>query len=134
MWKIVGDWIHRRTRSREEREGVAKNFDVSCGLVAESRERGGGGVGSGDARATGLMGMRTRLSVVNHYQRDQTGKATWYDMVCGPVAAFWQQRSAMLDADQYSFHTVAAEKVLNSVLAATRGRTMMWKRCRSRTR
>jgi len=68
-----------------------------------------------------IPATRTRPAVVNHHQRDQTGKATWYDMVCGPVAAFWQQRSAMLDADQYSFHTVAAEKVLNAVLAGARG-------------
>ena len=40
---------------------------------------------------------------------------------CGPVAAFWQQRSAMWDTDQYSFHTPAAQAVLNSALAAARG-------------
>ena len=39
-------------------------------------------------------------------------------MVSGPVAAFWQQRSAMLEADQYSFHTQRGVDVLNNVLVA----------------
>jgi len=60
-------------------------------------------------------------AVVNHHERDKSGLPTWYDMVCGPVAAFWQQRRAMLDTDQYSFHTSAAATMLNNVLAATRG-------------
>ena len=38
-------------------------------------------------------------------------------MVSGPVAAFWQQRSAMLDADQYSFHTQRGVDVLNDLVA-----------------
>jgi hypothetical protein len=37
-----------------------------------------------------------------------------YDVVAGPVASFWQQRVAMDGADQVSFHTPAAEIVLNS--------------------
>ena len=43
-------------------------------------------------------------------------------MVSGPVAAFWQQRSAMLEADQYSFHTLRGVDVLNDlVVAGSRG-------------
>jgi hypothetical protein len=36
-----------------------------------------------------------------------------YDVVYGPVAAFWNQRMIIADADQISFHTPAAEAVLN---------------------
>lgn len=37
----------------------------------------------------------------------------FYDVVYGPVAAFWQQRSAMHDSDQISFHTAPAIQLLN---------------------
>jgi hypothetical protein len=40
----------------------------------------------------------------------------WYDVVMGPVAAFWEQRVAMVGSDQLSFHTDAAATVLNSLL------------------
>ena len=36
----------------------------------------------------------------------------WYDVVSGPVAAFWAQRSAMVDSDQFSFHTPQAAAAL----------------------
>ncbi len=40
----------------------------------------------------------------------------WYDMVIGPVAAFWQQRVAMVDADQISFHTKKAVDILQGLI------------------
>jgi hypothetical protein len=40
--------------------------------------------------------------------------ASYYDVVYGPVAAFWNQRMIIADADQIRFHTAAAERVLNS--------------------
>jgi hypothetical protein len=40
--------------------------------------------------------------------------AQYYDVVYGPVAAFWNQRMVVADADQISFHTASAENVLNS--------------------
>jgi len=40
--------------------------------------------------------------------------AQYYDVVYGPVAAFWSQRMVIADADQISFHTASAEKLLNS--------------------
>jgi Protein of unknown function (DUF3990) len=40
--------------------------------------------------------------------------AELFDLVVGPVASFWQQRAAMDGADQVSFHTAAAETLLNS--------------------
>ena len=36
-----------------------------------------------------------------------------YDVVIGPAASSWKQRLAIHDADQVSFHTPAAEKLLN---------------------
>ncbi len=45
-------------------------------------------------------------SGANHHARPG---AVYYDVVYGPVAAFWRQRSSIHDADQVSFHTSAAE-------------------------
>jgi hypothetical protein len=42
-----------------------------------------------------------------------------YDVVYGPVAAFWNQRMTIADADQISFHTLDSEAVLNSSLNRT---------------
>lgn len=39
--------------------------------------------------------------------------SSYYDVVYGPVAAFWNQRMIIADADQISFHTPAAENALN---------------------
>ena len=47
-----------------------------------------------------------RTPIAPHYSR-------LYDIVYGPVAAFWNQRMAIVDADQVSFHTPRAEAVLN---------------------
>ncbi len=41
----------------------------------------------------------------------------WYDVVAGPVSAFWDQRVAMADSDQYSFHTDDAIAVLDGLIA-----------------
>jgi uncharacterized protein DUF3990 len=38
----------------------------------------------------------------------------FYDIVYGPVAAFWNQRMIVSDADQISFHTPSAERVMKS--------------------
>jgi len=38
-----------------------------------------------------------------------------YDLVVGPVAAAWRQRTLIASSDQISFHTRRAEVVLNSV-------------------
>jgi Protein of unknown function (DUF3990) len=38
----------------------------------------------------------------------------YYDVVYGPVAAFWNQRMIIADADQISFHTSIAEAVLKA--------------------
>lgn len=40
----------------------------------------------------------------------------WYDMACGPVSAFWRQKLAMQDADQFSFHTKRAIRILQNLI------------------
>ena len=40
----------------------------------------------------------------------------WYDVVWGPVAAFWTQRVLMDSADQVSFHTTRGAAVLNNAM------------------
>jgi hypothetical protein len=40
------------------------------------------------------------------------GPVPFYDVVVGPVAAFWQQRLAIQDVDQVSFHTQPAIDLL----------------------
>ncbi len=44
----------------------------------------------------------------------------WYDMVAGPVAAFWQQRVTMEGADQVSFHTLNGTAILNELIEISR--------------
>jgi hypothetical protein len=39
-----------------------------------------------------------------------------YDVACGPVAAFWRQRFAMQDADQFSFHTAGGVRLLQRLI------------------
>lgn len=45
----------------------------------------------------------------------RSGPVSFYDMVAGPVALSWVQRGLFAGADQISFHTPAAEAVLNTV-------------------
>lgn len=57
-------------------------------------------------------------SLVFHCRTGKSGhrrpQKTWYDVVYGPVAAFWKQRLAIHDVDQISFHTEIAVNVLNN--------------------
>lgn len=43
----------------------------------------------------------------------RSGGSGYYDVVFGPVAAFWERRALIQGADQISFHTAAAERLLN---------------------
>jgi len=52
-----------------------------------------------------------RKGALNH---GRTAPSVYYDVVYGPVAAFWNQRMIVADADQISFHTAAAEAILNA--------------------
>ena len=44
---------------------------------------------------------RSTPATVHDHKLPRVG---WYELVCGPVAAFWRQRVAMAGADQFSFH------------------------------
>jgi len=46
----------------------------------------------------------------------QADGTRWYDVACGSVAAFWRQRYAMQDADQFSFHTAGGVRVLQRLI------------------
>ena len=50
----------------------------------------------------------------------------WYDMVVGPVADFWRQRSTMRQADQVSFHTQVAVKPLNDLIKSGSSADFDW--------
>lgn len=57
----------------------------------------------------------------------------WYDVVTGPVAAFWEDRVAMQGADQISFHSSRAVKLLNGLIKGSLGqksREYRWLRAR----
>jgi hypothetical protein len=41
----------------------------------------------------------------HRYPGAVTSPDWWYDVVIGPVSAFWTQRVCMNDSDQFSFHT-----------------------------
>lgn len=57
-----------------------------------------------------------RKAVIRDHKRGPRGRG-WYDVVVGPVAAFWDQRVAMQDSDQFSFHTLAAVATLQDLIA-----------------
>lgn len=58
----------------------------------------------------------TPAAVRTHLHPGRRPPADWYDVVSGPVAAFWQQRVAMVGADQVSFHTSRAAAMLNRLV------------------
>lgn len=74
--------------------------------------------GSFDADDYWSFVSHCRAGAPSHERTD--GPSTFYDVVAGPVAAFWEQRVAMQDADQISFHTPAAEALLNNSLFLSR--------------
>jgi len=48
------------------------------------------------------------------YKPDKKTAYGLYDVVSGPINAMWTQRIATYDGDQISFHTQAAENLLNN--------------------
>lgn len=58
--------------------------------------------------------VQGRSEVIHDHRCPRFG---WYDVVTGPVAAFWRQRVAMADADQVSFHTPKAVQILNALVS-----------------
>lgn len=64
---------------------------------------------------------RSIAEVVHDHKRDPGG---WYELVSGPVAAFWEQRVAMEDSDQFSFHGEGI-RVLNALISHAKGKGLM---------
>lgn len=64
----------------------------------------------------------SRLDTLSFVRGDhvRTGAGQYYDVVIGPVAAFWDQYMTMQGSDQISFHTHEAERLLNSGATARR--------------
>ncbi len=56
---------------------------------------------------------RGKAEVVHDHNGPNQG---WYDVVFGPVAANWKQRSLMANTDQIGFHTPAALGLLNDLI------------------
>lgn len=71
-----------------------------------------------------------RPHTINHHygpvEHPAASGHLWYDVAYGPVAAFWEQRSAMHDADQISFHTPAAADVLNKLIQSKQMNQYRW--------
>lgn len=60
----------------------------------------------------------TAQIIHDHKHRRNGG---WYELVSGPVAAFWTQRVAMDDADELSFHQVGVD-LLNALIDQGKGK------------
>jgi hypothetical protein len=66
----------------------------------------------GEPAATDYWSFIQYCWTVGH---DRNQKRTlWYDMVMGPVTGTWKRQTVIPNADQISFHTPAAEEVLNN--------------------
>jgi Protein of unknown function (DUF3990) len=58
--------------------------------------------GDFDADDFWSLGHHCRKGATDH---GRARPKKYYDLVCGPVASFWNQRMTITDADQISFHT-----------------------------
>lgn len=74
--------------------------------------------------------VRGRPAEIRHHDRLDR---KWYDVVTGPVSAFWRQRALMADSDQVSFHTLKAIKILNRLIK-TGNPNYFWERVHSATK
>lgn len=71
---------------------------------------------AGDGRPFWSLVHHCRQGGAGHLYPGRVPPDDWYDVVSGPVAAFWEQCVAMKDADQCSFHTPAGAAVLNDLI------------------
>lgn len=104
-------WAHRlarRSRSRDRPAVIA--FEVALGNLARLESLA---FVRGEFEADRFWGFvwRCRESDADHGRASNGG---WYDLVVGPVAADWKQRTSIHNSEQLSFHTVAASDMLNA--------------------
>jgi hypothetical protein len=69
----------------------------------------------------------TAGAIRDHKGPVNDGGNDWYDVAYGPVAAFWDQRVAMIDSDQMSFHTQAAAALLTALIRSGSRRDYQWR-------
>jgi hypothetical protein len=69
----------------------------------------------------------TPTMINDHKGPVSEGGLQWYDVAYGPVAAFWEQRIAMVDSDQMSFHTQRAGRLLTDLIRSGVKRDYDWK-------
>jgi hypothetical protein len=62
-------------------------------------------------------------AIIHDHKGPQNG---WFDVVSGPVTAFWEQRVAMASADQVGFHTPEAIKILTALMASGNKDAYRW--------
>jgi Protein of unknown function (DUF3990) len=66
----------------------------------------------GEPDATDYWSFIQYCRTIGHdHNRQQTH---WYDMAIGPVTGTWKRQTVIPNADQISFHTPAAEVMLNN--------------------
>jgi hypothetical protein len=120
------DWQKQNVRATGN-QAVVLRFRVRRYSLAKKRlaafERGIDGL-LGMTFALGDYANEDYWSLVQHCRQSTTVRLhdhgrppkRWYDIVAGPVSAFWTQRVAMADADQVSFHTKAGIRILDALV------------------
>jgi hypothetical protein len=103
-------WAHERVSGGNARRAAVLAFDIDREQLARlailSFVRG-------DFAADDFWSLVVHCRSTSHTGHGRSGANPMYDVVSGPVASFWRQRLMIADADQTSFHTRAAQDVLN---------------------
>jgi Protein of unknown function (DUF3990) len=125
-WRRFLDW-QKQNRRATGNEPVVMRFQMRRYSLTKKRlaihERGIDDLLT-LAFVHGDYGNDDYWSLVQHCRASTTAKINdhrrapnrWYDVVIGPVAAFWTQRVAMPDADQVSFHTKSGIQILDGLI------------------
>lgn len=104
-------WAYEVAGNRGSKRAAVVRFDVDRELLAPL-ETLAFVRGDFDASDYWSFVVHCRGGAADHGRISRAGGL--YDVVVGPVVAFWTQRLAIWGSDQISFHTAAAEAALNS--------------------
>ncbi len=112
-WQSALDYNDARSRSEPEVAPVVFSFQVDrndlAGLQCLSFARA-----DHNADDFWRFVQHCRAGAIGHARHVYHPRfGEWYDIVIGPVAAFWRTRLAIVDSDQVSFHTGAGAQLLN---------------------
>jgi hypothetical protein len=104
----------RRPRPMIVRFGVDR--DAIAGLETLSFVRG-------DHEAADFWSFvhHCRSGEIGHARSVPPNPGEWYDVVVGPVAAFWDMNLMIADSDQMSFHTPRGADLLGRSLTSVQG-------------